>query len=153
LFVLKSPVNLTKTLISFDPALTRPGNTVVLKIQLAPLPSRAVELRVARSLVLTELNGKIGATAWKVWVVLYNDGPQTLPQLKRKLYETSDLLNLSLGWLVREDKVEITRKTRGVQVQLRKPLLGPSQGLPGGQRNKPSRGERGRAARSMTSAA
>lgn len=100
-----------------------------------------------------ELNGKIGATAWKVWVVLYNDGPQTLPQLKKKLYETSDLLNLSLGWLAREDKVEITRKTRGVRVQLRKPLLGPLQGLPGGQPNKPSRGERGRAARSMTSAA
>lgn len=97
-------------------------------------------------LVLTEVNAIIGATAWKVWVLLYNDGPPTLPQLKKKLHETNDLLNLSLGWLAREDKVEIMRKTGGVRVQLRKALLGPAQGLAGGQRNKPSRGKRGREA-------
>ncbi len=72
-----------------------------------------------------EMNGEVGVTAWKVWLLIYNEGPQTLVELKRKVGESSDLLNFALGWLAREDKIEIVRQRKGLRIELRKALIGP----------------------------
>jgi hypothetical protein len=39
--------------------------------------------------------------------------------------ESSELLNFALGWLAREDKVEIVRQKKGFRIELRKALVGP----------------------------
>lgn len=66
-----------------------------------------------------EIKGQVGETAGKVWQALSNDGPQTISQLKRKLNGESELLNFAIGWLAREDKVELTQDKRNIRVQLK----------------------------------
>jgi hypothetical protein len=66
-----------------------------------------------------EVNGHIGKAAGKVWSLLSGSGPLTTTQIRRKLNESSDLLNLALGWLAREDKVILTRERTSLRVQLR----------------------------------
>lgn len=62
---------------------------------------------------------EVGETAGKVWRALSSDGPQTVVQLKKKVNGESDLLNFALGWLAREDKIEITPEKKGFRVQLK----------------------------------
>ena len=66
-----------------------------------------------------EINSKVGEAAGQVWQVLSNEGPLTVTQLKNKLNGTSDVLNFALGWLAREDKVEITQEKKAIRVQLK----------------------------------
>lgn len=80
-----------------------------------------------------EVNGEVGATAWKVWLLIYNEGPQTLVELKKKVSGSGELLNFALGWLAREDKVEIMRQKKGFRVELRKALIGPVRRSPRGR--------------------
>jgi winged helix-turn-helix protein DUF2582 len=56
-----------------------------------------------------ELKNQVGETAGKIWHALSNDGPQTVPQLKKKVNGSSDVINLALGWLAREGKVDLTQ--------------------------------------------
>ncbi len=72
---------------------------------------------------MMEINGQVAATAWKIWLLLYNNGPQTLAQLRRRVNRNSELLSFSVGWLAREDKVEITRNKKSLRVQLRKAMV------------------------------
>ncbi len=72
-----------------------------------------------------EMNGEVGATGWKVWLLIYNEGPQALVELRRKVNEPSELLNLAVGWSAREDKVEIVRQRKGLRIELRKALISP----------------------------
>lgn len=66
-----------------------------------------------------EINEKVGESAGKVWHALSTDGPQTVAQLKTKLNGSSEVLNFALGWLAREDKVEITQDKRSFKVKLK----------------------------------
>ncbi len=66
-----------------------------------------------------EIKGQVGETAGKVWHVLNDHGPQTLAQLKKKLNGETDLVNLAIGWLAREDRVEITQDKKSLRVQLK----------------------------------
>ena len=66
-----------------------------------------------------EINGHIGEAAGKIWALLSESGPLTIAQMRRKLNESSDLLNLALGWLAREYKVIVTRERTSLRVQLR----------------------------------
>ncbi len=61
----------------------------------------------------------IGETAGKVWRLLDSDGPQTLAQLKKKVSGGADLVNYALGWLAREDKIEILADKKTYRVQLK----------------------------------
>ncbi len=73
-------------------------------------------------MVVTEqvdIKPQVGETAGKVWHVLSEGGPLTLAQIKKKLNGSSDLVGLALGWLAREDKVEITPDKKTLRVQLR----------------------------------
>ncbi len=66
-----------------------------------------------------EINGQVGLTAGKVWHILNDEGPQTVPQLKKKLNGSGEILNFALGWLAREDKVGITQESKVVKVALK----------------------------------
>jgi hypothetical protein len=66
-----------------------------------------------------DMQNDIGETAGKVWQALSDEGPQTVVQLKKKLKASNELLYFALGWLAREDKVEIVSAQKSFRVQLR----------------------------------
>jgi len=66
-----------------------------------------------------EINAQVGETAGKVWNVLNDGGPQTVTQLKKKLDGSGELLSFALGWLAREDKVDIRQEKKLVKVALK----------------------------------
>ena len=66
-----------------------------------------------------EINGKVGEAAGIVWQTLSSEGPQTVAQLKTKINGGSEVLNFALGWLAREDKIEITQDKRSFRVKLK----------------------------------
>jgi len=65
------------------------------------------------------INGQVGETAGKIWHLLNQEGPQTIPQLKKKLNGSGEIVNLALGWLAREEKVDITQEKKVLTVALR----------------------------------
>lgn len=66
-----------------------------------------------------EVKEQVGHTAGNVWRQLSQGGPQTISQLKKKLNGESDLVNFAIGWLAREDKVEIVPDKKNFRVQLK----------------------------------
>ncbi len=66
-----------------------------------------------------DIKEEVGETAGKVWELLARDGPQTLAQAKKKLDVANELLNFAIGWLAREDKVDISRDKKDIRVQLK----------------------------------
>ena len=66
-----------------------------------------------------DINLQVGETAGKVWQLLSVEGPQTIPQLRKKLDGSGDLVGFALGWLAREDKVDITQEKKVVKVALK----------------------------------
>jgi hypothetical protein len=66
-----------------------------------------------------EINGQVGETAGKIWNLLNDEGPHTFPQLKKKLDGSGELLSFAVGWLAREDKVDITQEKKVLKVALK----------------------------------
>jgi len=66
-----------------------------------------------------ELNAHVGETAGKVWHSLNDDGPQTLAQLKKKLNGSGELVGFALGWLAREDKIDISQDKKNFKASLK----------------------------------
>jgi predicted ArsR family transcriptional regulator len=66
-----------------------------------------------------QLNAQVGETAGRIWHLLNDEGPQTFPQLKKKLDVSGELLSFALGWLAREDKVDITQEKKTIKVALK----------------------------------
>jgi winged helix-turn-helix protein DUF2582 len=66
-----------------------------------------------------ELKAAVGETAGVIWQTLSSDGPLTVAQLKKKVNGSGDLVNFALGWLAREDKIDIVQDKKTVRVQLR----------------------------------
>ncbi len=66
-----------------------------------------------------DIKYEVGETAGKVWHVLSDQGPQTLAQLKKKVDGKGDVLDFAIGWLAREDKVEITQEKKALRLQVK----------------------------------
>ena len=66
-----------------------------------------------------EINEQVGEMAGKIWHLLNDEGPQTLPQIKKKLKGGGELLSLALGWLAREEKVDITEEKKTLKAALK----------------------------------
>jgi hypothetical protein len=66
-----------------------------------------------------EINVQVGETAGKIWHLLNDKGPQTVPQLRKKIDGSGELLSFALGWLAREDKVDITQEKKVLKVALK----------------------------------
>ena len=62
---------------------------------------------------------EIGETAGEVWRLLDSGGPLTLAQVKKKLSRPNELLNFAVGWLAREDKLEITCEKRVYRLRVK----------------------------------
>jgi hypothetical protein len=62
---------------------------------------------------------RIGDAAGMVWQHLSSKGPTSLTVLARVIGIPRDLLLQALGWLARENKIEITDKGRGKIVSLK----------------------------------
>jgi len=62
---------------------------------------------------------EVGETAGKVWHLLNDEGPQTLAQIKKRVNGSGELVSLALGWLAREDKVEIRQDKKSYKVALK----------------------------------
>ena len=63
---------------------------------------------------------KIGATAGKVWKFLEENGEASLTQIKKGVKEDPNLILEAIGWLAREDKVQIEKKDRFITYTLKK---------------------------------
>lgn len=61
----------------------------------------------------------VGHTAGEVWQLLNQGGPQTLAQLKKKLNGSGELLSFAVGWLAREDKLEILKEKKSILLRLK----------------------------------
>jgi hypothetical protein len=62
---------------------------------------------------------QVGVTAGKVWQALNESGPLTVPQLKKKVDSAGDLVGFALGWLAREDKIDIALQKKSFKVSLK----------------------------------
>ncbi|HZZ26847.1 MAG TPA: winged helix-turn-helix domain-containing protein [Pirellulales bacterium] len=63
---------------------------------------------------------EIGAAAGRVWHLLDVKGPQTITKLVKELDDVSrDVVMQGLGWLAREDKLEIEGEGRTRTVSLK----------------------------------
>ena len=66
-----------------------------------------------------ELMDQVGETAGKIWHALNDQGPQTLAQLKKKFNGSGEIVDFALGWLAREDKIEISQEKKSFKVSLK----------------------------------
>lgn len=66
-----------------------------------------------------EIVGQVGETAGEVWRLLSSEGPQTMSQLKKKVDAKGELLSMALGWLARENKIELLPEKKALRVQLK----------------------------------
>lgn len=63
--------------------------------------------------------GRIGDTAGVVWNVLAEEGPLSMAKLVKAVGEPRDTVMQALGWLARENKIEIEEEGRRRIVSLR----------------------------------
>jgi hypothetical protein len=72
-----------------------------------------------REVLAMNIHQQIGRTAGDVWHLLHQDGPRTLAQLKRELDSQAEFLPFAIGWLAREDKIDIVADKKSLRVQLK----------------------------------
>jgi len=65
------------------------------------------------------VNEQIGETAGVVWKLLSEGGPLSLAKLVERVGVNRDVVMQAVGWLAREDKIEIVETKRGRTVSLR----------------------------------
>ncbi len=65
------------------------------------------------------MNEEIGTMAGAIWRTLEANGETTLAKLKKELKATSPVFDWAIGWLAREDKIELTMENRTVRVCLK----------------------------------
>jgi hypothetical protein len=66
-----------------------------------------------------QLTEQVGSTAGEIWHILNDKGPQTVTQLKKKLNGSGEFVGFALGWLAREDKIDISQEKKNLKVALR----------------------------------
>jgi len=64
---------------------------------------------------------QIGETAGAIWQTLNAQGPMSLAKLVKSIDAPRDLIMQGIGWLAREDKVEIEETSRGRVISLKAP--------------------------------
>jgi len=65
------------------------------------------------------MTDKVAHTAGLIWHALNGKGSLRLAALQRQTKVPATLLHMGLGWLAREDKVELTLASRSIQVRLK----------------------------------
>ncbi len=62
---------------------------------------------------------KVGETAGLIWQAIDSQGALKLTALKKQLKLSDTIMHMALGWLAREDKIEMTAAGRSFLVQLK----------------------------------
>jgi hypothetical protein len=65
------------------------------------------------------LVASIGEMAGVVWNTLSKNGPMTMAKLVKAIGEPRDIVMQALGWLAREEKIDIVEENRSRVVSLR----------------------------------
>ena len=68
---------------------------------------------------MTELMDQIGFSAGQIYEYLNSNGESSFAKMKKELDLKSNFADLGLGWLAREDKVEISKKGTSVNIRLK----------------------------------
>lgn len=68
---------------------------------------------------MQELKDQIGYSAGQIYNYLNSKGEATFSKIKKELDLKGNFADLGLGWLAREDKVEISKKGASVSVRLK----------------------------------
>ena len=68
---------------------------------------------------MQELQEQIGQSAGQIYIYLNSNGESTFSKMKKELDLKGNFADLGLGWLAREDKVEISKKGASVSVRLK----------------------------------
>ncbi|MFQ8626341.1 MAG: winged helix-turn-helix domain-containing protein [Candidatus Gastranaerophilaceae bacterium] len=68
---------------------------------------------------MQELKDQIGYSAGQIYNYLNSNGESTFSKIKKELDLNGNFADLGLGWLAREDKVEISKKGASVSVRLK----------------------------------
>ena len=66
-----------------------------------------------------EMNEQIGRVAGSIWRTLNANGQMTLTSLKKEIEAEPFLFDWAIGWLAREDKIDLTREKRSWRVCLK----------------------------------
>jgi predicted ArsR family transcriptional regulator len=66
-----------------------------------------------------ETKEQVGDTAGKIWHALNEHGPQTLAQLKKRVNDPGEVVSFALGWLAREDKIDISQEKKTYKIALK----------------------------------
>ena len=65
------------------------------------------------------MHEEIGTVAGVIWQTLAGNGGYTLPKLRKSMDCKTPIFDWAIGWLARENKIEITRKKKSFLVQLK----------------------------------
>ena len=74
---------------------------------------------MATKKVILSQEEKIGFAAGEIYNYLNKNGTTTFAKMKKELDLKGNFADLGLGWLARENKVEISQKGPAVKVSLR----------------------------------
>ena len=74
---------------------------------------------MATKKVILSQEEKIGFAAGEIYNYLNQNGTTTFAKIKKELDLKGNFADLGLGWLARENKVEISQKGPAVKVSLR----------------------------------
>lgn len=62
---------------------------------------------------------EIGETAGKIWDALSANGESTIAKLRKEVDADAFIVNAAIGWLAREDKIELSKSGNSVKVGLK----------------------------------
>lgn len=65
------------------------------------------------------MTNSIGEMSGQVWQTLNDKGAMSVAKLKTALKADTFMLNAAIGWLAREEKIDLTKKGNTITVSLR----------------------------------
>ena len=66
----------------------------------------------------TPVTSQIGVTAGEIWHLLHTDGGISLTKIAKQVDAPRDLVMQAIGWLARENKIQITENRRVKTISL-----------------------------------
>lgn len=62
---------------------------------------------------------EVGETAGEIWNLLNEKGELSLSGVQSNSTKTRSLVNMGIGWLLREDKITMSKGERGIRISLK----------------------------------
>ena len=65
------------------------------------------------------MNGQIGETAGEIWDLLNSNGEVGISKLASEINKPNPVVYMGLGWLARENKVNVVKGKKGTKISLK----------------------------------